>query len=721
MEDREPHRCARTAGRKGVVVGLLVLMAATLGAYLPAFRAGFVWDDDQWLTRNQVLLGPDALRRIWLEPAAQTQYYPLTYTTFWIEHQLWGLRPAGYHIVNVILHIGNAILVWLVLRAFQLRGAWLAAAIFALHPVNVESVAWISERKNTLSALFYLASILAFVHARGLTATWSPRRWRAEALYAATLLAAGAAMLSKTATCTIPAALGLLLWWQRGRLPWRELLRLLPFFAAAVGLGVLTYVLEARHVQSAEAAFDFSWVDRTLIAGRALWFYAGKLLWPIHVAFVYPRWDINAHVWWQYLYPAAALLLVLVLVVARRRIGTSPLVAVLFYGGTLLPVLGFINFYYMRYAFVADHFQYLPGLGLITLVAATTSAALRRLGPRARRAGPVVGAALLALLGTGAHRQSSVYETRETLWRDALAKNPDAFLAYVNLGMTTFAEQRDADAVRYFEAALAVRPDAVRCRKWLARAYARQRQFAAAAANYERAVQDDPADSQLAQELGAIYVELGRDDDALRYLLEALRLSPQCELAAALVPISLTRRVGELLMQNALPEAVSLTTRALQYLPDVLSVRVLHARALAAAGQSAAAAAEYRNVLQRDPDQPEVLRALAWLLATDADAQVRNGAEAVALAERACRLTAQQDIAALDTLAAALAEAGQYDRAIEVATRARDLAARRGPASMVPDLDARLELLRANRPYHTPPAGAPAREGEAASGRGNSR
>ncbi len=703
------------ARRRRRAAALVVLVVATIGAYIPAFRAGFVWDDDQWLTRNRVLLGKDALRRIWLEPAAQTQYYPLTYTSFWIEHQLWGLDPAGYHVVNVALHAANAILVWLVLRALQLRGAWLAAAIFALHPVNVESVAWISERKNTLSALFYLMSILAYVHARGLGPTLSRRRYRAEVLFVLALVAACAAMLSKTATCTLPAALMLLLCWKRGRLPWREILRLVPFFAAAGGLGVLTYDLEARYVRAAGEYFDFSWVERTLIAGRALWFYAGKLLWPVQVSFVYPQWDIDARVWWQYVYPGTALLLVFALVVARRRIGTGPLVAILFFGGTLFPVLGFINFYYMRYAFVADHFVYLPGLGLIALVAAAACTALQRLGTRALQVGPVLGAAVLALLGAGAHRQSSAYESRETLWHDALAKNPNAFLAYVNLGMKTFAEQRDAEAIRYFEAALAVRPDAPLCHKWLARAYARQRLFAEAAAQYEKAIEDDPTDGQLAQELGATYAEFGRDDEALEHLFEALRLDPQGELARSWVPISLTRRVGELLTRNEFTEAIRLTSRAIEYLPESRPVRVLRARALAAAGQSAEAVSEYREVLRRGPDQPEVLRALAWILATDADAHVRNGPEAVTLAERACRLTGQQDVTALGTLAAALAEVGQYDRAIEVVTRARDLAATRGPKAVVPELDARLELFRMNKPYRTPPTSAPAptREGEA--------
>ncbi|MFZ5830616.1 MAG: O-GlcNAc transferase, partial [Planctomycetota bacterium] len=376
------------------------LLVMPFAAYIPAIRGGFIWDDDAYVVHNQTLRSLDGLRRIWFEPMSIPQYYPLVHTSFWVEYQAWGLWPAGYHAVNVALHSLTSLMLYVVLRRLALPGAWLASALFAIHPVHVESVAWITERKNVLSGLFYVLSFLAylrFLDARktGARATWS---W----YLAACLLFIGA-MLSKTVACSLPAAILLVHWWKQGRIGWRELAPTLPLFAVGLSLGLTTAYLERVHVGASGDEFHWTFLERCLIAGRALWFYAAKLLVPVRLTFFYPRWKIDATNPVQWAYPIGAMALVAALWFARHRLGRGPLVAVLFFGGTLFPALGFINVYPMRYSFVADHFQYLASIGILALFAAAISTAAFSAGTggrsvmHGRKPLAAVGCALLLL------------------------------------------------------------------------------------------------------------------------------------------------------------------------------------------------------------------------------------------------------------------------------------------------------------------------------------
>lgn len=255
----------------------VVLFVVVFLAYLPAWHGGFIWDDDAHVTRPKLRCW-EGLFRIWFEPGATQQYYPLVHGTFWLEHWLWGDDPTGYHLVNLALHAGSAFLVALILRRLAVPGAFLAAVVFALHPVHVESVAWITEMKNTLSAVFYLSAMLCYLRFdenRG-------GRWYAAALGLFLL-----ALLSKTVTATLPAALLVIFWWRRGRLDWRsDVLPLAPFLLLGAVSGLFTAWVE-RTINGAEGAeFQFSLVERCLIAGRAIWFYLGKLLWPADLIFI---------------------------------------------------------------------------------------------------------------------------------------------------------------------------------------------------------------------------------------------------------------------------------------------------------------------------------------------------------------------------------------------------------------------------------------------------
>src|ERR1017187_5203871 len=381
-----------------------VIILITLLAYLPALHGGFIWDDEAHVTDCQALRTLHGLARIWTEPGAVQQYYPLVYTTFWVQFHLWQLNPFGYHLVNVLLQAMNAILLWLVLKQLRVRGAWLAAVIFAIHPVEVESVAWITELKNVLSATFYLSALLAYERFQSwdVEKTGEARLW---GFYGLSLGLYVCALLSKTVTCTLPAAILLLVWWKRGRIGGRDVGPLVPFFMAGTGLGLITAWTEKKFIGAEGMEWAFTFTERLLIAGRALWFYAAKVVWPENLIFVYPHWKIDSGQWWQWLFPLGAVVVAVALWMGRERVGRGPLTAMLFFAGTLGPALGFVNVFPMRYSFVADHFQYLASMGLIAAMAAGVMTILRH--PRMRIIG---GAAIVVSLSMLTCQRTWVYQ-----------------------------------------------------------------------------------------------------------------------------------------------------------------------------------------------------------------------------------------------------------------------------------------------------------------------
>jgi len=322
----------------------------------------------------------EGLRRIWFEPGATLQYYPLLYTSFWIQHKLWGNATTGYHIVGLAQHLVAVILVFVILRKLDIRGALLAAGIFALHPVHVESVAWISEQKNTLSGVFYLAAVLAYLRFDTSRAQpGQPWRWLPY-LFSLTFLILS--LLSKTVTATLPAALLVILWWKRGTLGWRrDGLPLVPHFIVGISAGVFSAYAERAFVGATGADYQLSAIQRSLLAGRVIWFYLSKLMWPVDLTFSYPKWEVDSGNWLAWGYLLSVLALVLILWTMRQR-SRAPLAAFLFFVGTLFPALGFLNVYPFTYSYVADHFQYLASLGIITLGAAAISVAWDRLSFR---------------------------------------------------------------------------------------------------------------------------------------------------------------------------------------------------------------------------------------------------------------------------------------------------------------------------------------------------
>jgi tetratricopeptide (TPR) repeat protein len=538
-----------------------VILLVTVVAYVPAMGAAFIWDDDDYIVENVHLRTSEGLGRIWFDVGATSQYYPLVFTTFWIEYHLWGDSPAGYHAINVLLHAVSAIVLWRILKRLSVPGAWLAAAIFALHPVHVESVAWITERKNVLSGLLYLTALLAYLHfdPRGTGRTPRPprrpsrpplppparpprRRWRFWVLGVG--LFAGA-LLSKTVTCSLPAAIALLIWWKRDRLAWRDVLPLLPLFALGAALALTTIWVERNVVGTEFITFDLSGLDRFLVAGRAFWFYAGKLLLPVELTFIYPRWAIDAAAWWQYLFPISAAGLALALWLLRRRIGKGPLVATLYFGGTLVPALGFVDVFPMVYSFVADHFQYLASIGPIVLFAALITQGLEkgakhlnldRLTVRGIAPAGLVtaalAAALLPVLGVLCWRQGRSYENLETLWRDTLHKNPTAVIAANNLANLLLRQDKLEESTDLLRRATQVDPAVVHP-YMLARAHynlgnnlGRKNQIGEAIAEYHTALETDPGYYNAYLGLGWAHERLGHLDEAIAHYRALLSRIP---------------------------------------------------------------------------------------------------------------------------------------------------------------------------------------------------
>ncbi|HEY8155871.1 MAG TPA: tetratricopeptide repeat protein [Myxococcota bacterium] len=510
--------------RQRTLLSAAALLLMTAAAYAGVADCGFIWDDNLRVSENPTLRSLAGLRRIWFELASNKQYYPLVFTSFWLEYRLWGADPLGYHLVNLALHASGAVLLWRVLLALGAPGAWLAAAVFALHPVHVESVAWISERKNVLSGAFYLASALAYLryaeaHERG-----SPR---ARRLWAASLALFLCALLAKTVACTLPAALLLALWWKHGLVARRDLRALAPFFALGIGLGLVTVWLERHAVGASGAPWNLSWLERGLIAGRALWFYLGKLAWPEPLVFVYPRWRIDAGAAWQYLFPLAALAVVAGLWQLRGRLGRGPLASGLFFAGTLLPALGFFDLYPMRFSFVADHFQYLASIGPIALAAAAASAGARRLPAPGRRAAWLGAALLLATLGALTARRIPVYEGLESLWLDTLEQNPGAHLAQYNLADLLRKRGETERAIRHFEAAIAAAPDLAMAHNNLAGVFAQQGKLEEATLHYRRAVEIQPGYALALGNLAELLMQRGEVEQAISHLREAVRAAPE--------------------------------------------------------------------------------------------------------------------------------------------------------------------------------------------------
>jgi tetratricopeptide (TPR) repeat protein len=480
--------------------------------FAPSLNGQFLWDDDAHVTRPD-LRSMEGLARIWSEPGATQQYYPLLHTAFWVQHRLWGDAVMGYHIVSVLLHATSAILLLLILRRLEVEGAWLAAVIFAVHPVQVESVAWISEQKNALSLVFFLAALLAYLR-------YDDGRRPSAYAVATGLFLAG--LLTKTVVATLPGALLVILWWKRGRLVQRDIVPLLPWFLVGGAAGLGTAAIE-RSMLGAGGSVFFSWSisERFVLAGRVAWFYLATLLWPSNLLFVYPRWHLSAAWPWP-LVPLSVLAVVFACWSVRSR-WRAPLAVALLYLGTLFPALGFVNVYPFVFSFVADHFVYLPSIAIIVAV----SAAVARLGARGHAGWLRAGAVAIAItLGVLTWRQCQTYASAETLYRTTLGGNPACYLCLNNLGTLAVARGDTVEARGRFEEALRIEPGSAETHNNLANLLVERGDLREAIAHYQQSLEIAPRNVIARTNLGIALVRAGRLTEARREFERTLQIMP---------------------------------------------------------------------------------------------------------------------------------------------------------------------------------------------------
>ncbi|MCX6543148.1 MAG: tetratricopeptide repeat protein [Acidobacteria bacterium] len=640
------RRAPPAANRRtwGIWLLLPALLLVTLAAYHPAWHGGMLWDDDGHITRRD-LRSTEGLGRIWFEMGATQQYYPVVHSAFWLQHRLWGDDTFGYHLVNIILHALSAFLLALTLRRLAVPGAVLAAFLFALHPVHVESVAWITELKNTLSGALYLGAALAYLHFD------HSRRRRVYAL-AAGLFVLG--LLSKTVTATLPAALLVVFWWQRGQLTWRrDVVPLLPWFGLGAAGGLLTAWIERTLIGAQGIEFQFTLVERCLIAGRVVWFYLAKLLWPADLIFSYPRWQIDQTAAWQYLYPLGVVVLLAALWLLRRRT-RAPLAAMLLFVGTLFPVLGFFNVYPFRYSLVADHFQYLPSLFIIAVFAAGVAEVAGRWKIRNRPALAAAGMLMLvAPLGCLTWSDSGQYANAELLYRTTLERNPASWLAYNNLGAL---ELRGGisdipEAMRHVNQSLKLNPTSAEALNNLGYALQRLGRFEEAMTYHQEALRRIPRFAEACNNLGVDLQRLGRLEEAESRYREALAINPF--LAEA------HHNLGDVLRRKGKSEeALAHAHEALRIDPDYADARDNLGNVLQGMGKLDEAVTQYQAAIRLKPDFPEAHNNLGVALS-------RMGRVEEALAEHEEALRLKPDFAdAHYNRGNALRQAGRIEEAV---------------------------------------------------------
>lgn len=638
---------------------LLILIGIVALAYFPAWFGGMLWDDDGHLIAVP-LRTAHGLWRIWFDPGTTQQYYPVVYTAFWIQARLWGDHYVGYHLVSLTLHAASSFLLFAILRRLKIAGAGLAAVLFALHPVHVESVAWISELKNTLSGVLYMGSALAYLRFD---------EGRRRAVYGLSLALFAAALLSKSVTVTLPAGLLTIFWWQRGRLRWREdVVPLLPFFAIGAMAAATTAWFERTFVGATGHDFQLTLLERVLVAGRAGLFYLGKIAWPTHLSFNYERWAIDASDWSQYAWPIVLIGLLAAAWAWRARF-RGPFAALAFFLVTLSPALGFVDVYPFRYSFVADHFQYLASLGPLVWFSAVLSRWTE--ARRTRSAEWVVAVCLGLPLALLTWHQSSLYRDGETLYRATLDENPRAWLAQNNLATLIVhrSPEGQQEALSRYQEAVRLNPSDGMLRDNLAttlaemgrpeEALAEQRQAAALAPRYPAAHLN----------LGIDLQNAGRFAEAIEEYRKALALDPALTRARTNLGLALAA-------DGHLDEAIADLTTVVASDPQDVDGRVSLGNVLAAAGQAVPAADQYRAALIMAPGnlQAHLGLALVLLAAEHADEALDHA--------RAAVTTAPGDAVAHDVLGRALAAHGQvveavssFEAAVALERRPADLAA----------------------------------------------
>ncbi|MGA2061579.1 MAG: tetratricopeptide repeat protein [Thermoguttaceae bacterium] len=659
-----------------LLAGIAIIVLVAFLAYLPSINGGFVLDDEYLLTDSPFIRASDGPYRLWCTTES-IDYWPMTNTSFWVEWRLWEMNSTGCHVTNLILHIVEALLIWVILRKMSIAGAFLAAMIFALHPVNVESVAWIAQRKNMMSMLFFLLSILWYLKIEIL----SPLASRSSPFcYWLSLAAFMSAMLSKGSATVLPVLLLGIIWWLRA-LTRRDLLRMAPFFLLAVVLtGVnIWFQTHGKDIEIRNAGF----AERLLDAGCVPWFYLYKALLPIDLAFIYSQLHIAAGnpQWWLPL--LAALAFTAVLWWFRKRWSRPFLFAWGFFCVSLVPVMGFTDVGFMKYSLVADHFQHIAVIGVIALAAAGWSIWHQRARNTAHR---VTTAVVIVAIGTLAFltwQQSGIYHNAIGLYQATLQKNPSCWVAYNNLGLALNNSGRMQEAIEYYEQALRLNPEYIEAHFNMGNAYAQTGGFQEAIEYYQHALRLNPNYARAHNNLGNAFVKIGRLQEAIKHYQQAIRLKPDY----AEAHFNMGRTLVDAGRQQ---EAIEHYEQALRLKPDYADAHFNLGIALVDAGRLQEAIEHYQQAIRLKPDDADAHINLGIALAKTGRLQ-----DAIEHYHQALRINPNFTDAYIN-LALTYAGTNQSSEAIAAARKGIELARSHGQGAQAKQIEDWLNSYRVN-------------------------
>jgi tetratricopeptide (TPR) repeat protein len=629
------------------ILQVLVIVAATLWIYWPALHGDWLWDDDLAITGNSITQSPTGLSIIWFEPGRQLDYYPVKSSVQWLQWRLWGMDTLGYHLTNIFLHTLSAFLVWRLLGKFHLRLAWLGGLIFAIHPVQVESVAWIAELKNTLSLPPILLAMCAWIDfdERGRRKDY----WLALGLFVV-------AMLCKLSVVLFPLVILLHAWWRRGRIGWIDLKTSAPFFVVSLLLGLVAIVSGTYDVRLNQVDADVmpvsGFLARMVVAGLSLSFYFSKSFLPVGLLPIYPKWTVDPSSPIQFLPWLILGGLISWLWTIRHGWGRHALLGLGFFLLNLAPCPGLIPTPNMSFAWVMDHFLYLPIIGLIGLVMAGMGHMEIRLSAPFRACGIGVVTVVLALMAFASHGYATLYLNSETLWTYELRHNPRAWLAHNNLGLVLSHTGRTTEAIEQFEQALQLNSDYAGAHNNLGDALLQTEHLPEAMEQFEQALQIEPDNAVAHSNLGSTLLRTGRVPEAVAQLEQAVQLKPDYAPAH--------NNLGSALQQTGrLPDAIAQYEQAVQLKPDYVEARYNLGTLLLQTGRVPEAIDQYEQTLRIKPGYAEAHGNLGYALQL-------TGRLPEAIDQYELALTINPDYAeAHDNLGLALSQTGRTSEAIE--------------------------------------------------------
>ncbi|MBF0276983.1 MAG: tetratricopeptide repeat protein [SAR324 cluster bacterium] len=506
-------------------IGALFLLGMlTFGAYFPVSDAGTIIDDSKFYLDDPLVNAGDGWRQIWFNPLQNNgvwPYIPLTRSSFWLERQIFGVNFRISHWLNVIFHFMSAVLLWQILRNMKLQGAWMIGMCFAIHPLHVQSVAWITERKNVLAGVFFMLTFWAFLQFD----EKKEKHW-----YWCTLILYACALLSKSSTIMLPLLFVIYRMWRGTSWNKAEIRGLLPFFLLAGGSACTRIWFELHSFGASGEAFARSFSERLLTAAHIPYFYLSKIFFPHPLIFTYPKWVMDpAQV--SHYFPLVSIFLSMGLLLLKyREWGRALFLCLAAYGILLFPVLGFFNNAWTKFSFVTDHWAYLPSIPVfIFSIQGSLKLAEKGLQKKSWLAHharwwsmALFGSILFALTWN----QVAQYKDRQTLWQATLSNNPNAWLAYGELALEYAKKKQYKEALAHYNQAISLYPDYWEAYSNRANLFAGLNQQERALADYDKAISLDPGSWQNYSNRGNIFSRLNRLDRALEDYNKAIALGP---------------------------------------------------------------------------------------------------------------------------------------------------------------------------------------------------